>query len=232
MAGEPSKGVVLAFPEGTTVPLPASLVDLVRVTAVELANGRGVTVLPADTVVTPAEAAELLGLSRPFVVRLLDDGVIASERLPASRHRRIRLDDVLAFAAQREKRREGAGVSVTPWPTPACPTDPEGRDGSWSTPASSSRSRSWTCSSPSPRTPSTRCCGPTTCWTSGSGSSSASSGAHRKRRHRWPRQFGSSSPTGASSGRPTNISSTRCPATTLTTTPTWPRQSPPVLTPS
>lgn len=107
MAGEPSSGVVLSFPDGTTVPLPTSLVDLVRTTAGELADGRGVTVLPSDTVVTPAEAAELLGLSRPFVVRLLDDGVIASERLPASRHRRIRLDDVLAFAAQRDKRREG-----------------------------------------------------------------------------------------------------------------------------
>lgn len=65
--------------------------------------------LPADTVVTPAEAADLLGLSLPFVVRLLVDRVIASERLSASRHGRIRLDDVLAFAAQREKRREGLG---------------------------------------------------------------------------------------------------------------------------
>lgn len=107
MADESSSGVTLAFPDGTTVALPASLVDLVRSTAGELARGRGVTLLPADTTVTPAEAAELLGLSRPFVVRLLDDGVIASERLPASRHRRIRLDDILAFAAQREQHREG-----------------------------------------------------------------------------------------------------------------------------
>lgn len=59
-----------------------------------------------------------------------------------------------------------AARSVTRWPTPACPTDASGCDGSWSTRASSSRSRSWTCSSPSPRTPCTRSCGPTTCWTS------------------------------------------------------------------
>jgi excisionase family DNA binding protein len=98
---------MLTFPDGSSVALPVPLVDLVRSIVGELASGRGVTVLPADTVVTPAEVAELLGLSRPFVVRLLDEGVIASERLPSSRHRRIRLDDVLAFAAQREQRREG-----------------------------------------------------------------------------------------------------------------------------
>lgn len=107
MADESSEGVLLAFPDGRTVALPAPLVDLVRSTAGELATGRAVTILPADTVLTPAEAAELLGLSRPFVVRLLDEGVIPSERLPRSTHRRVRLDDVLAFAAQREQHRQG-----------------------------------------------------------------------------------------------------------------------------
>ena len=107
MAEEPADGVVLAFADGRTVELPPSLVEVVRAAAGELANGRGVTVLPADAVLTPAEAATLLGLSRPFVVRLLDDGVIPSERLPRSRHRRVRLADVLTFAAEREQRREG-----------------------------------------------------------------------------------------------------------------------------
>lgn len=107
MADESAEGVVLSFPDGRTVSLPASLVELVRSTAGELASGRAVTVLPADTTLTPAEAAELLGLSRPFVVRLLDDGVIPSQRLPGSRHRRVLLADVLAFAAQRERRRQG-----------------------------------------------------------------------------------------------------------------------------
>jgi len=58
-------------------------------------------------VLTPAEAGELLGLSRPFVSRLLDAGEIPSEQLPGSRHRRVRLSDVLAFQARRESRRAG-----------------------------------------------------------------------------------------------------------------------------
>ena len=87
--------------------LPSSLVDLMRASAQELANGHAVTVFPADAILTPAEAAKLLGLSRPFVVRLLDDGEIPSQRLPQSQHRRVRLADVLAFAERRDRRREG-----------------------------------------------------------------------------------------------------------------------------
>lgn len=107
MVGEGPDGVVLSFPDGRTVALPAALVDVVRATAGELANGHTITVLPAETVLTPAEAAQLLGLSRPFVVLLLDDGEIPSERLPGSRHRRVLLSEVLAFNARREQRHEG-----------------------------------------------------------------------------------------------------------------------------
>lgn len=99
--------VVLTFSDGRDVTLPASLAAVLRASAREVADGHALTVLPSDATLTPAEAAELLGLSRPFVVRLLDDGEIPSERLPSSRHRRIRLTDVLAFAERRERRREG-----------------------------------------------------------------------------------------------------------------------------
>jgi excisionase family DNA binding protein len=99
--------VVLSFPDGRTVALPASLIDVMRASAHELAEGRTVTVLPSDAVLTPAEVAQMLGLSRPFVTQLLDDGEIPSERLPRSRHRRVRLEDVLAFAERRDRRREG-----------------------------------------------------------------------------------------------------------------------------
>lgn len=98
---------VLAFPDGHQVPVPRNLADAIRALAGELAAGRSVTMLPADAVLTPAEAAELLGLSRPFVVRLLDEGTIPSDRLPGSRHRRVLLADVVAFAERRERRRAG-----------------------------------------------------------------------------------------------------------------------------
>ncbi|MCU1453178.1 MAG: binding protein [Acidimicrobiales bacterium] len=108
LLAEPSAdGAVLTLASGRTVVLPARLLDVLRASARELASGHDVSVVPSDSMLTPAEAAGLLGLSRPFVVRLLDDGTIPSERLTNSRHRRVLLADVLAFAARRERRREG-----------------------------------------------------------------------------------------------------------------------------
>lgn len=107
MAEQPGDDVVLVFPDGRRVPLPASLVAVILASAHELSAGHAVTVLTADAVLTPAEVGELLGLSRPFVVRLLDEGTIASQRLPRSRHRRVNLADVIAFAERRDQRREG-----------------------------------------------------------------------------------------------------------------------------
>lgn len=105
--GSRRSSLTLQLPDGTAVPLPRALVEVLRASADELADGHAVTVLPSEVALSPAEVAELLGLSRPFVVRLLDEGEIPSERLPRSRHRRVLLSDVLAFQARRDRRRTG-----------------------------------------------------------------------------------------------------------------------------
>jgi excisionase family DNA binding protein len=87
--------------------VPPALVEVLRAAAGELSAGHAVTLLASRTLLTPAEAARLLGLSRPFVVRLLDDGTLPSEHLATSRHRVVRLEDVLAFAERRRRRQEG-----------------------------------------------------------------------------------------------------------------------------
>jgi excisionase family DNA binding protein len=99
--------LVLRLPDGSEIVLPASLVKVLAATASELSAGHAVTVLASDVRLTPAEVGELLGLSRPFVARLLDAGEIPSEHLPGSRHRVVRLADVLDFQARRERRRTG-----------------------------------------------------------------------------------------------------------------------------
>ena len=102
-----SRSFTLLLPDGTPVPLPGALVEVLRASADEMAEGHAVTVLPSDVLLTPAEAGELLGLSRPFVARLLDQGDIESQHVPGSRHRRVRLNDVLEFQARRDRRRTG-----------------------------------------------------------------------------------------------------------------------------
>ncbi|WP_326552049.1 helix-turn-helix domain-containing protein [Micromonospora sp. NBC_01813] len=97
----------LRLPDGEEIALPASLVAVLRASAGQLSQGHGVTVLATEVLLTPAEVGELLGLSRPFVARLLDAGELPAEHLPGSRHRVVRLADVLEFQARRERRRAG-----------------------------------------------------------------------------------------------------------------------------
>jgi excisionase family DNA binding protein len=97
----------LRLPDGDEIALPESLVAVLVASAGQLSQGHGVTVLATEVCLTPAEVGELLGLSRPFVARLLDAGEIPSEHLPDSKHRVARLVDVLEFQARRERRRAG-----------------------------------------------------------------------------------------------------------------------------
>ena len=68
------------------------------------ASGDEVVLLRGESEVSPAEAGELLGISRQFVDRLIDVGKLPARRLPGSRHRRLRVADVIAFAARRDDR--------------------------------------------------------------------------------------------------------------------------------
>lgn len=82
----------------------------VREVFTEIANGERVIILRPDREVTPAGAADLLGVSRQFVDRLLADGSLAFRRLPGSSHRRIKIGDVVELADERERRRSGAAA--------------------------------------------------------------------------------------------------------------------------
>lgn len=106
-ATEPGNLLVLRGPDGHDIVLPASLARFVVAAAHDLAAGNAVLALPVETRLTPAEAAQLLGYSRPFVAHLLDEGEIPSSHLPDSRHRTVRLADVLEFQARRERNAQG-----------------------------------------------------------------------------------------------------------------------------
>jgi excisionase family DNA binding protein len=96
----------LVGPNGRTVVLPTELVRVLSAVITAMANGQAITIAPHHQVLTTQEAADLLGISRPTLVRLLDAGRIPFEQ--PGRHRRIRLQDVLDYSeTQRHERREG-----------------------------------------------------------------------------------------------------------------------------
>lgn len=83
--------------------IPESIRIVLVIAIDELAKGNAVSVVPVHAQLTPRQAAELLGVSRPYVVRLLDEGRIPATRVGA--HRRLLLSDVLAFKQGRDAAR-------------------------------------------------------------------------------------------------------------------------------
>jgi excisionase family DNA binding protein len=94
----------LLSPTGDRIVIPdAVLRALARVTH-EMARGNGVAVVPLHHELTTHEAAALLHVSRPQLIRMLDQGRLPHRRVGT--HRRIRFDDVTAYLAREEERRE------------------------------------------------------------------------------------------------------------------------------
>lgn len=98
---------VLLGPDGQQTALPLKIYDVLVKVVDAMQTGKAITVAPIDQQLTTQQAADLLGVSRPTLIKFLEEGALAFERLPSSRHRRIRLTDVEAFAeAQQEARRQ------------------------------------------------------------------------------------------------------------------------------
>ena len=105
-APEPRPALVGTGGRRLDVPVPV-FEALVQV-ATAMAHGQAVTVMPHSMLLTTQEAADLLGISRPTVVRLLEAGEMPFEQ--RGRHRRIRLPDLLAYQQRmRKARRESIG---------------------------------------------------------------------------------------------------------------------------
>ena len=90
--------------------LPPAAADAVRQLLVDLASGASVHVLAENIELTTQEAANVLGISRTYLVRLIDQGAITAHLVGT--HRRVRVADVLAYQARRDDRLR-AVASVT-----------------------------------------------------------------------------------------------------------------------
>lgn len=104
---------VLLGPDGQTVPLPLEAFDVLVEVAHAMRAGKAITVAPVDQSLTTQEAANFLGISRPTLVKLLESGEIPFERPGAGRHRRVRLQDVVAYQDRRRVQRRAALDELT-----------------------------------------------------------------------------------------------------------------------
>jgi excisionase family DNA binding protein len=103
---EPAQRPALMGPNGERIPLPDSLYRVLRMVVEHLRRGESVSIVHAADELTTQQAADLLNISRPYLVRLVDRGEIPHHRVGT--HRRIRREDIDQYRRQRDARRRAS----------------------------------------------------------------------------------------------------------------------------
>jgi excisionase family DNA binding protein len=109
-AAQPSYALV-GTDEYDRIELPEAIHQALTKVVAALHAGRAVTIAPRIMTLTTQQAADLLGVSRPTVVRLINDNALPAERI--GNRRRLLLDDVLAYREARHKRQYDALAATT-----------------------------------------------------------------------------------------------------------------------
>jgi excisionase family DNA binding protein len=101
----------LVGPGGFEIELPESVFRALCQVIYHMLQGRTVSIIPVNKEVTTQEAADFLNVSRPFLVQLLERGIIPFVKVGS--HRRIRFSDVLEYKKQQDEIRRHGLAEIT-----------------------------------------------------------------------------------------------------------------------
>lgn len=96
---------------GEAIELPGGIQTLLVSIVENLRAGNGVSVIPLHAELTTVQAAELLNVSRPYVIKQIEAGVIPHHMVGT--HRRLKLVDVLAYRDRLEAQADEALDAMT-----------------------------------------------------------------------------------------------------------------------
>lgn len=103
LAGKGERELRVRLDDGSELTLPKSATRLIQHLLLEMSHGNAVTLIPIYAELTTQEAADLLGVSRPYVCKLIDSGAIAHHHIGT--HRRVRFTDLENYRQQFESQR-------------------------------------------------------------------------------------------------------------------------------
>ena len=101
----------LTAADGTEIDLPESVFQVLRQVVHILAQGDGVSIVPVHKELTTQQAADILNVSRPYLIALLDKGQIEYSR--TGKHRRIQFGNLLAYKRKRDQERREQLAELT-----------------------------------------------------------------------------------------------------------------------
>lgn len=94
-----------------TLVVPRIAVQLLAQVLEHLAHGEAVSVVPAHAELTTQQAADILNVSRPFLIRLLEKGAIEYRKVGT--HRRVTMASLMDYRRRDDQRRREAAAELT-----------------------------------------------------------------------------------------------------------------------
>jgi len=101
----------LRSPDGHQLEIPNSIYRVLVAAVAAMAQGNAVSIVPVHHELTTQQAAELLGVSRPHLVKLVDAGEIPHHKTGS--HRRIYFEDLMRYRDARDAQRAAALRELT-----------------------------------------------------------------------------------------------------------------------
>jgi excisionase family DNA binding protein len=98
-------------PDGESFELPEIATRLLLHVLDETAHGNAVALVPMHAELTTNQAADLLNVSRPFLVKLIEEGIIPCRKVGT--HRRVRMEDLANYRKQHEEMRNRSLAMLT-----------------------------------------------------------------------------------------------------------------------